>query len=869
MHGHLADCIFDPRTRSFALIVSAGLVAVLIGGWVLPLWAAVAPSEVILELRAGRLARQTVLAFQADEVVLLPARSLLQLAEIEVNAARRERFEATLKPSGKRLVIEPKAGVAQCGARQLSPDSLQTHWDGYDLYVNAGALAALIGVQIQVDPGELTVTLSPVESLPIGRRHARERQRSRWRGRRGEPPAERLYESAASPWKGLVFDWTVAAIDLRDPHALGVQLEVGSELAGGALELASAGGSLAYRERPWTGSWRRAFPGTTWLRQVALGDVLSSGPRARPMRGALVTNAPHLRPQAFARTRLAGTMGPGWEVEVYRGGELVDFVLADERGYYELNTELDYGTNLVELRGYGPTGDSEWVERVIRVHPDRLPAGGVEYELSGGRCEGEDCGTIGHAALRYGVDDEWTATAGYDLVRRGRVAFHHPYVGLTGAVTQALIFRTEAVLDAFHAVEFQLEPSSNVRASIRQDFYGHGRLGAAFAPPGLVRQSRARLYWRPHPQHRSRFLDLHWNLEERFDRQRWTAAVGLTQTVGGVRWSTRYRQEVESRVPVPTVGRALEVLGARVVPRGPARGLLLRGECRYNLATKRLDAAALTAAKSVSRGARLELLAEWSAAGRGTRYQLALTTLLPATRGETRLTRDSGRTVSAARFEGSAVWNSAAHRLEGAPRRTSGRGGVTGVAFVDSNDNGWLDPGEQRVGGVRLRIGSVLVETDATGRYSAWDLGSFDMADLVVDTESIPNPLWTPGVPAARVVIHPNGFREVDLPLVPGHEVLGRVTLPPAAGGGTALVRSGVGVELYERATLRRFTTRSFGDGSFYFLSIPAGEYEIRIDPDQLSAWGLAMGEAPRYWIVDRRHGSPGELDICLIRAQR
>ncbi|MCQ4051691.1 carboxypeptidase regulatory-like domain-containing protein, partial [Klebsiella pneumoniae] len=94
---------------------------------------------------------------------------------------------------------------------------------------------------------------------------------------------------------------------------------------------------------------------------VAAGDVSGfSTPLVSQSgvgRGAMITNRPVERRDAFDRTDFRGELPNGWDAELYRNGQLLGFATNRADGRYEfLDVPLLYGQNRFEIVLYGPQG---------------------------------------------------------------------------------------------------------------------------------------------------------------------------------------------------------------------------------------------------------------------------------------------------------------------------------------------------------------------------------------------------------------------------------------------------------------------------------------------------------------------------------
>src|SRR3546814_8481033 len=63
-----------------------------------------------------------------------------------------------------------------------------------------------------------------------------------------------------------------------------------------------------------------------------------------PGRGAVLTNRPVERPDAFDKTDFRGDLPAGWDAELYRNGQLLAFTSPNSDGRYEfIDVPLQYG----------------------------------------------------------------------------------------------------------------------------------------------------------------------------------------------------------------------------------------------------------------------------------------------------------------------------------------------------------------------------------------------------------------------------------------------------------------------------------------------------------------------------------------------
>jgi hypothetical protein len=186
-------------------------------------------------------------------------------------------------------------------------------------------------------------------------------------------------------------------------------------------------------------------------------------------------------------------------------------------------------------------------------------------------------------------------------------------------------------------------------------------------------------------------------------------------------------------------------------------------------------------------------------------------------------------------------------------------GAVTIAVFRDSNYNGVRDPGEPGIEGAAIRIGRRDVSTGPGGsRLLVLPEGPHDV-EIRPRGELVD--LFAPAR-VTRVEIRAGRRSSLDTPLQPGARLAGRITFsggepPPGALGGIRVRARGAGGLEREAVTSH--------DGAFSFGVLPAGRWDVSIDPGTLSPetsrvdeGGLSIELAPE---------SRLEIEIPLRRA--
>src|SRR6266480_2604333 len=468
------------------------------------------PEPVVIDLRIGRITGTTVQGYRVRSEVLLPLSQFFQLVEIRHRLTPDGRLEATVDPGNLGIVIDPRSDSMQYGDRRVRIEREFIRFESAELYVGSERLGDLLGVMFAVDWSDLTATVIDPSTLPIARRLRREAARDAYLRRPDGLRADLTLGLQRSSWDGVVVDYSLFSPS-SDPLAGSTYgFGLGADVGGGSLEMLAQSVGTAEQGRvhvdaSWTGVWRE----NRWVKQLRLGDVVSTGPRGRALEGISLTNAPFVRPSLVGSLRYAGSLEPGWSVEAYRGGDLVAFDSTDAAGGFAIDLPVRYGENPVDFVAYGPFGEIREFNRTYRVLNELLPARRFEYGLSGGRCPPPTviCNATANLDLRYGVTRRWTLQGGIDQYWRDSVSDRsHPYAALTGNPTNAWAVQSEVIGAGLARGAIRYEPSVDLR--VEGEYVHFARDSASvLAVPGRRAQWTLSGFLRPATSHGFFFFD--------------------------------------------------------------------------------------------------------------------------------------------------------------------------------------------------------------------------------------------------------------------------------------------------------------------------------------------------------------------------
>ena len=861
-----------PRFHRLCATLATALV--LVTGAVAPAYAQVAVEPTLVDVRIGQAASLALRADRAADRIWLPVADLAAGLEIEVVSRSPTRVELRRWPSRALIVLDRDSTMVRIGATRLIVAAGALRETEGQLAADAATLQKVLSLTFEISWTDLMVSIPVIDSMPIGRRLAREKARAQLMSRAARQAAE---EESVAPLArpvadGAVLDYSLSMPLLGERRALAWSTAVGLDVLGGSLEVSTGsvtGGTRLPTLASWTGVWRAGRK----LTQLRLGDGLGGGPQPRLGRGVMLTNAPYARPAMFGLQTLRGDLPPGWTIEAYRNGELVAVDTVGRGSGYQLQLPVLYGENPVDLLAVGPFGQTKALSQNLRIMSDLLPRDKAEYSGSLAQCRlRQQCLAAGTMDMRVGLTERWTMRVGVDALARDTVGWRTaPFLSFVGAPRPSVAVQLDAAAQSRTRLAVNLEPSQKLRMSLEQQWFGADPIDPLLAARRST-QSSLYAFWR-------RLDTRQTSVEANVDRTRFItggdllrARVGVGVLTSAWRLQPYLRHDQSSRAGFHQSAAGLE---ATLLPDG-SRGrymgaalLRLLGEVD---AQGRAVREAVTLAMPLPGAFRVDAGMAFQRGVRGPVATLSMSRDLNSLRSYTNATMSSGAASVLQSVQGSALMAPGTRRPQFVTGPSLQRTGVTGIVFLDRNTNGLRDASEPLVPGVMVQVGTGFARSDAEGRYRVWDLVPFIPLPVLVDSTSLPSPLWIPTVSHASIEAGPNRFEPLDIPLVAGGVLEGRVVW--AQRGSVSMPPVPLVVTNAKGAVVAR--TESFSDGEYVLFGVRPGTLTVRVDTAWLSAQRV-VADSQRVTLVPQDEGAtvrapaitilpPGSEQDCATR---
>jgi hypothetical protein len=801
----------------------------------------------LVELRLGRLVARTVPAYRVGDEALLPVGEFLKMAQLRGSVSPAGRVQASIEPGNQSLVLDARRDSATIGRRAVPiPRELKIFHQG-ELYVAASRLGELLGIGFAVSWPDLEVVVADPSLLPVALQQRRRAARAALLHRDENRLAERTITAERRVWDGFVMDYSWLMPGNEGLGGSSYTVAAGTSAVGGSLEVgvSSVGRADSGQVRV-DASWLRVWRQSPWLKQVRLGDGVITGLGTTSLRGVSLTNAPFVRPSLLGDLYYGGRLPPGWEVEAYRGGELLWVDSTDQVGNFAAHLPVMYGENPVDFIAYGPTGETRRFSRTYLVADELLPAGTLEYGLSAGDCRFPSCRAGANVDLRYGLSQRWALRAGADRFWRGDTLpnLFHPYAAVSGSLTNAMLVQVQAVKDGFIQGRLNFEPSLDLRLTADYTRFDTRTPAPLLSTPDRRSQFGFSGFLRPIPRRDFFYLEGSFQRTVATTGTTDAARLGVSLQAGDVRVLPYARADRQALPGSAAMTHSYWGLNSFILPR-PSWGPLFRQLwIRTGFESEGLwrpTLASIQVARPLTPNVRLDLGMSWARGAPGPTFTLNLASNLRSVRSVTTMSAAQGSSASLTQLvQGSVLYNRASGGFGLGAGPSLQRAGLAGRVFLDQNGNGLYDPGERGLDHVRVQVGASAALSDSAGAYQVWDIVPFEPVLVAVDSLSFESPLWIAPTPVVRVIPGPNQFTLYDVPIIVGGVLEGQVTGPDGESGmgGITLLLSRSGTD-----EQRRITT--FSDGAFYVLGLAPGDYDLSVDPELLERMGYGA-DRPR-----------------------
>lgn len=166
-------------------------------------------------------------------------------------------------------------------------------------------------------------------------------------------------------------------------------------------------------------------------------------------------------------------------------------------------------------------------------------------------------------------------------------------------------------------------------------------------------------------------------------------------------------------------------------------------------------------------------------------------------------------------------------------------GAIAIKVFIDENNNGLFDKGEEPLKDVEILIngGVKKIKTNQDGVAFIANLQIDNTATVTIDNNSLPDPYLFVKKNIIKVSTHSGTIADIDFPIIKVGEIYGYAVINK---NGNISPAANVELQLVDEQGNIISSTKSSYDGFYLLETIPFGNYQLKISPQQSARLGFA-----------------------------
>jgi hypothetical protein len=694
------------------------------------------------------------------------------------------------------------------------------------LYLEASVLNEAFGLNLTFNPRSLSAKLICNFELPKVKQKRIEKTRINVSKLRGEQlPVDTVIKRDYQLFKFGMIDWGLASYQtLNESTNNYVSVGLGAELLYGEVNV-----SVNYYDkydfdiRQLQYHWRWIDNDRKIIKQAQIGNIYNQTISSLnfPVIGATIRNSPTTVRKASGYYNINEYTEPNWTVELYINDVLVDYTVADASGLFMFKVPIVYGYTTLKLKFYGPMGEERIDERTMNVPFTFMPAKTFDYGLSGGVLQDGNKSRFGRGDFSYGVNRFITVGGGVEYLSSITTNPYIPFATVAFQPFSKLVFNLEYAHDVRikGLMNFYFTQSAFLEVDYAK--YVEGQLATQFA---ALEERKVRVSVPFKIKGVSGFTKLNFNqsVYQPFTYNQLDFMFSAHYNKFSANSSTLFNWVSSNSVFSSTELSLSYKLN---------KGLIFRPSAQYNLTENNFMLVRAEIEKRISK-AYFSVSYERNVIAKSNNIYVSFKYDLPFARTNVSASYSNNKVRFSESAQGSLAFGGDNNSAGTSNNSSLGKGGLLFYPFLDLNQNGSLDKGEQMVmlSSVRIMGGRAIIsEKDSIVRVS--NLNAFVDYRVEFSDQDLDNIAWRFNHKTYQVLVDPNQYKRVYVPIVSVGEVSGMVYL------NTDDAVKGLGritIQIIDEQGNTVAETLSESDGYFNYLGLKPGIYTVQIDPVQL-----------------------------------
>jgi hypothetical protein len=699
------------------------------------------------------------------------------------------------------------------------------------LYMESSFFSPVFGIKMDFNFRSLNIKLKADFELPVEKQMRLDKIRTNISKLKGEQIVDTIINRKYHLFKFGTIDWSASSFQAWKGLTTNIiGLNVGTELLYGEANVSMIyNDKIKFDNRQLRYHWQWVDNDKTIIKQAQVGKInvpMYSFINA-PLIGATIRNSSTSVRKAKGSYLISDFTEPNWTVELYINNVLVNFTTADASGAFVFNVPNVYGFSTLKLKYYGPLGEERVEERVMNVPYTVMAVNEFEYGLSAGMIEDGNQSRFGKAEFNYGLNRTITVGGGVEYVSTLPNEGILPFFKTTIQPFSKLIIngeyvhgvRSRALLNYYLTKEIllELDYANYVEGQVVTPFNALEEFKAKISVPfkfkkinGFFKMDYAKLGYENFDYNYANFIFSSYYKNISFyasSQMNWVNKNNLFVTND---LALSYR--LKSNIVLRTSARYNATNGLFLSYRGEVEKRITKGYYAVSY--------------------------EKNILSKDHFFNISYKYDLPFARTNVGLSQSRNQVVSSMGAQGSLAFGAGNNYVHTSNNSSVGKGGILIYPFLDLNNNGVFDKGEHlvKINNVKVNGGQAIFnEKDLIVRIP--NLNAFNNYTLTFSDTELDNIAWRFKDKFYQVMIDPNQFKRIDVPIQSMGEISGMVYLEKRdllKGLGRVLIK------IYKKGSDKVVSEiLSESDGYVYLLGLKPGEYRACVDPEQLINLGF------------------------------
>jgi hypothetical protein len=774
--------------------------------------------------------------YTSDDLLYINVEELYKSLKINCDVSPSgDKIKGFIADEDNNYLIDHKTGEITVGDKVINTRKGLVKEMGI-LYLESSLFAKAFGISISFNLRSLTCIIKSSFELPVIKELRLEKMHSNIRKIKGEIKADSTLKRNYHLFKFGMADWAFSTSQSWKQSTFNrASIGVGTELFFGEANLSvNYSSQNKFDGRQINYLWRWIDNEKKLIKQAQVGKISTNMISFinAPVIGAAVRNTPTTVRKASGYYNISETTEPNWQVELYINNELVDYTKADASGLFMFKVPIVYGYTTLKLRYYGPLGEERMEERSLNTAFTLMPEKEFEYGLSAGVLQDSIRTRMSRAEFNYGVKSYLTIGGGVEYLSSIKGAPSIPFAKLTFQPISKLILNMDYAheVKAHAMLNYYLQKNAFLEIE-----FSRFKEGQKAIPFNALQELKAKFSMPLRFKTVGAFATIDYSDAHFRDYNYKRAAFSLSG----------YFKQYSINSSTELISAPLKTLYKRFTRSTLAfsvrlkQGIAIRPSAIFNFTERKVVQYNIEIEKRIKNGfvslsyQQNPVFKSYSA-GINLKYDLRfLRTSLSSF-------VNNGTVTTTQSAQGSMAFGGANGYSHASKFSSTGKGGISIYPFLDLNENGVFDEGEHLVKLNSVKIASSNVsfsKKDSIIRVA--ELYSFTNYNLQFNDRDLENISWRFKHHIYKVLIDPNQYKRVDIPVIVMGEANGTVYMNAdniLKGTGRILIK------FYKNnSTVPVAETLSETDGYAEYLGFTQGEYTARVDSAQLKTLGLSV----------------------------